>query len=64
MGWTKKEENVLKSNGYKPSSSVPDRYVAKNGYGSATRSGNFTSFGNGDKKHDISLSKLNEKTRK
>jgi hypothetical protein len=64
MGFTKREEKTMKDNGMHKSSSKPDTYVGNNGYGSATRSGNWTSFGNGDKKNDISLSRLKEKTSK
>jgi hypothetical protein len=62
--WTKREEKTLKENGYKESSSGSHKYVEKTGYGSVTRSGNTTSFDNGDKKNRISLSRLDEKTRK
>ncbi|WAC11885.1 hypothetical protein [Dyadobacter pollutisoli] len=64
MGWTKQEEKVLKSNGFRASSSEQDKYVGKNGYRSAEKEGSWTKFGNGDKTHNISLSRLDEKTRK
>jgi hypothetical protein len=64
MSWTKQEVKVLKSNGYKESSEGPHKFVDKKGYDTATRSGNTTLFGNGDKKNRISLSRLDEKTRK
>lgn len=64
MGFTKKEEKVLKDNGMHKSSSRPDTYVGNNGYGSAKREGDRTTFDNGDKKYGISLKRLDEKTRK
>lgn len=64
MGFTKREEKLMRDNEMHKSASKPDTFVGNNGYGSAKREGDRTTFGNGDKKYGISLKRLDEKTKK